>query len=245
MRFVVALAALSLTCVLAGCTGDDVAPQEPVQPTEEATPYPDDPALAGPAADNQPADEPAAPDADGQGGAPSDTPAADDATGSLSDDPFGAPKDMPKMQDEPADDTSDSDATMPPPEEDYGDAFDNPTTAPATPAGKATPSAPGNKKGKKKTSSIGPGAGKVTRYVNAMLLNVRNAPRSNAKVVRRLLGGAKIYVEEKGTYAKIKNGQWVRTKYLSAEPTEKVSRTQVDQAWRGGAPKKKAGKKKK
>lgn len=205
----IVVANLALTGV--SCSGDGGDnPQEPVAPTTETTPYPEDPDMA--------------PKADGE--APKDD--VPDGVGELTADPFEGKK----SPDDPlADSTPNDEAPLPPPDE--GDPMGeglqgNDPNIQAMPGG--TPDVPGEKPAKgKKAKKLA--KGKQQRYVDAVMLNVRAKPAKGAPVVRRLLGGAMINVELKGKWAKIKDGQWVRTKFLSAEPTRKVSRSEADKAW--------------
>ena len=81
------------------------------------------------------------------------------------------------------------------------------------------------------TSST-PAPGAVVRYVDALLLNVRLAPSYKSKIVRRLRGGTKIYVQViNSRFAKIKHGEYVSRKFLSTTPTQKVSQKEVEKAW--------------
>lgn len=118
--------------------------------------------------------------------------------------------------------------------ETYEDAFTETPTQDANLDAEATA-----QKAKKRSSEAGPRpkrvSKKVVRYVNATMLNVRSKPSPRSKIVRRLLGGTKLSVELHGKYAKIKNGQWCSSRYLSSTPTRKVSRTEAEQAWRPSA----------
>lgn len=214
---------IALTVV--GCTDDAEPGTEPV--AGDAGVPADDPAMAQPP--------------DGAANSATTEPQEEELPGALTDDPFGAPQPPGGTGDAAADGTPPPDGTAPqPPPDDYSGAFESdidydappqgaaatPDTAPAAPAGKAA------KKGKS--------GQKVTRYVNAMLLNIRSKPSLKAPVVRRLLGGAKIDVELHGQYAKLKEGQWCRAKFLSETPTKKVSRAEVDKAWKRGKTKSKS-----
>ena len=65
------------------------------------------------------------------------------------------------------------------------------------------------------------------RYVKGWVLTVRSQPNLNSKVVKYLLGGTKVSVEIQGEWAKIKDGQWLRSKYLSETPTRKVTKAEA------------------
>lgn len=68
------------------------------------------------------------------------------------------------------------------------------------------------------------------RYVKGTLLNVRAKPSLKAPVVRKLLGGAEVRAEIHGGWAKIGDGEWVRTKHLSTKPTRQVSEDEAQKA---------------
>jgi hypothetical protein len=57
---------------------------------------------------------------------------------------------------------------------------------------------------------------KVTRYVQAQVLNVRAKPNTEAEIVGRLVRGSQLPVEIKGEWAKIGENQFVQVKYLTA-----------------------------
>ena len=93
------------------------------------------------------------------------------------------------------------------------------------------PAATGNDSTAQNTPEAAP-SGQTTRYVDAILLNVRSKPNARAPIVRRLLGGARVRVEIHGGWSKLRAGQWVRTRHLSKTPTRRVSRAEADKAWR-------------
>lgn len=209
-------AAVLASLSLVGCTGDDETMQEPVSPDAEAgTGYSEDPDMSPPAGEEQPA-----PDAT----------ATDDTTGELSNDPFGAA---------PAG-TDDAPGTA----DDYSKSFDNdspePDAAPDQPAIQTAPMIPDDDAtttvdsgGSDAVGGMDAGGSAGSHYVDALLLNVRSGPSMRSPIVRRLLGGAKVdIIENRGRYAKIKNGQWVATKHLSSSPTRKVTRGEVTKAWK-------------
>lgn len=137
-------------------------------------------------------------------------------TGTSSADPAAAPD---ATADAPAADT-----------ESYEDAF-----AEMPIPDNSAEASPQPKPSQKRASEAGPrpkrASKKLIRYVSATMLNVRSKPSPRAKIVRQLLGGTKLSVELHGKYAKIKNGQWCSSRYLSATPTRKVSRAEAEQAW--------------
>lgn len=215
---------LTATLVLAvlACSGDPQTPSEPVTAsgTEAASADP---------GNTQPVEE-AIPNE-----APSNT--ADDTPGSLTDDPYGAPQ-MPQGS---GDEAAPAEGTAPSTTDDYNEAFesdlesgDTSSSSNNTPDSGINNQKPSsNKKTKSgKYSKGGKSGKKLTRYVNATLLNVRSKPNAKAPIVRRLLGGAKVEVEIHGQFAKIKEGQWCRTKFLSETPTKKVSRSEAEGAWK-------------
>lgn len=59
-------------------------------------------------------------------------------------------------------------------------------------------------------------ADRVERFVAAETLNIRATPSEAAPVVGKLVRGSMMPVEITGAWAKIGEGQWVMTKYLSA-----------------------------
>lgn len=218
------IVSLSLALALFGCATDDQPGQtEPVAPAMESTPYPEDPDMAK-------ADDPTANDAVDEA-----TPADAETVGELTDDPFNKTAPTPPVEDSASESMPEDGLPIPDEGEPYDGAFDNAQpTYEKTPGGEpgsgnlapATPSDLGG------TAVSNSGSGKTTVYVNAILVNVRSSPSFKSPIVRRLLGGAKIHVETKGGWAKIKNGQWLRTKLLSESPTRKVSRAEADKAWR-------------
>jgi hypothetical protein len=230
----------ALVAASSACTSPDQPGQtEPVAPADETTPYPEDPDMAK---------------GGGELDQPEDTGSkSGEAVGELTDDPFK--NQSPAAEGTPPSDADLSEDGLPIPDEGepYGGTFEEPQPGyePSPDQGKvvppvvagddfATPPAlddapPANPKkpGKGKAGKLTKAPkGKTTRYVNAVLLNVRGKPTTKSKVVRRLLGGAKIYVQiGKGGWAKIRDGQWVRTSFLSSAPTRRVSRAEADKAW--------------
>lgn len=205
----------SLLCValIAGCTStDQPGNTEPVSPDPDAqTGYPEDPDLGPPSGEEPPSmEEPAS--------------AAEDTPGELTDDPYGpitndTGSDTP-MEDAPVDGSV---------ADDIAGSFEDPT-----PEYEPSPEAQADSFVEPTTPSDDTSTDKmqVTRYVNAILLNVRAKPTHRSPIVRRLYGGAKINVEVHGAYAKIQDGQWVRTRYLSSKPTKKITAKDVEAAWR-------------
>lgn len=219
----IALAVLLIASVF-GCTDDQAGKktEEPVQPKDESL-YPVDKEYAPPA------------EGDGAASANADAPPAatpetesDEPTGTLTDDPVGAPKDLPKMKDDGTADPSES----APHEESYTGSFES--DLPAEP-GQDDPSAEANGTPQPPLGGeIGRAtAGSVVKYVDAKLLNVRSGPNLKSPIVKRILGGAKVHAQIKGEYAKIGNGQWVKSKFLSDTPTPQVSASEAEQAWAG------------
>jgi hypothetical protein len=220
---------LLLSAGLAQCTsGDTEGTTEPVAPEADAnTGYPEDPDLGPPSGEAESSvEEPKTPE--------------EDTPGELTDDPYGALPDQ-ENKENPDDIMTDPN----PPEVDIPDAeADNditgafedppPTYQPTPGGGKAGKSVKSGKtgKGKSQVASSAPGKGKQTMYVKAILLNVREKPSHKSTIVRRLLGGAKINVEIQGSFAKIRNGQWVNSKYLSTQPTTKRTWSDVQAAWK-------------
>ncbi len=242
-----ALASLLTLLTVVACTGDEEKPQEPIAPTADTSAYPEDPALASP-------EDPPGIGSNAEGAAGGDTSVnaepgieepVDNDAGALTEDPFGSPKNVPKMNDKSDDSLKDVPET--PPEEldiPVGEGMEGASQqgqGPAVrPTGKVTPKAPfkgktvKKKSGKSKAAAASqPPAGKATRYVKPIMLNVRAKPDGKAKVVRRLLGGAKIFVEAQGEWSKLKDDQWVRTSQLSEAPTKKVSAGEAAKAWKG------------
>ncbi len=200
-----------------GCADDDLKPQEPVVPATDTSHYPEDPQLAPP---EPPAE---APD-------PSDF---DADTGALTDDPFGAPKGVPKMNDKSDDTLKDvpetpADQLNIPADEGMDAAakanqkrYDKtktatPTVPDATPPGATKPPTrgAGGKTGKKPE-------GTVTRFVVPKMLNVRAKPDTKAKVVRHVAAGTRLECAPVGLYCKLKDGEFVRASQLSAKPVKK------------------------
>lgn len=215
----------ALTYLLSACTTDTPEGQtEPVAPTEEATPYPEDPDMAK--ADD-PSSVPAEPSPD------------DEPIGELTEDPFA--KDASPPAAEPEAPVAEDGLPVPDEGEPYGGAFeDKPQEFEPAPGGPSMPpevkddltSPPAEEPENTATAAVAP-KGKVTRYVDAILLNVRSKPSQKAPIVRRLLGGAKIYVTITGEWAKIKGGQWVRSRYLNEGATRRVSAKEAEKAWHG------------
>jgi len=240
--------ALALPC----CSGDESdKPQEPVAPSAEATPYPEDPDLAKGDALEGPQD-----------GTKSDESKGDQQIGALADQPFPDNKN-------PSEGTAATDSGPDTPAATAGEptvrgdadseqlqgAFnDNQPNYQPAPGSSQSPTIPdvgpasdGNQaggskaaaepgkirnSGKRSAKHAGNGTVGATRYVDAVMLNVRSKPNSKAPIVRRLLGGATVKVEIRGKWAKIKNGQWLRAKYLSEAPTRNVSKEEADAAWK-------------
>jgi hypothetical protein len=210
VAFFATIAALIFACT----STDGDAPKEPVAAEPDASPYPDDPGLT--ATDSAPADP-----------ATEVKPEDTETVGELTDSPFGG--------DTPAPDSATPEETPAPTPADDVEPLVSESTGADT-AGMAPPAQEENSGADTadagETGDAAAPKGKATRYVAAVLLNVRSSASLRAPVVRRLLGGAKIYVTVQGDFAKIKDGQWVRTKYLSAEPTRKYSAAEADAAWR-------------
>jgi uncharacterized protein YgiM (DUF1202 family) len=82
-------------------------------------------------------------------------------------------------------------------------------------------------KGKGKVKGKGrSGDGKVSKgrphIVTAQVLNVRSGPSRKAKVVRQLEKGAKVRVlEVRGPFARIGEGEWVRTRHIAKATAKK------------------------
>jgi len=75
------------------------------------------------------------------------------------------------------------------------------------------------------------GSGSSVRYVTAIQLNVRSAPNRRASMVRRIKGGDKVNVTMTGSWAKLGEGEYVRTKFLSKKPQRVVSEEEIEAAW--------------
>lgn len=198
------------------CTNDDTQVEEPVTEDIDTSTYPDDPDLDNPSTDIY-------------GGGESDI--ANDESVGLTDDPFGA---------DTGDHTgsfsgSDFDEAAAP---DTGMAADDGIDAGADAwIDEGTTLTENDSSGdwsSNDSSSAQSSGGKEVRYVDAILLNVRARPSVRSKIVRRLLGGARVYVQTNvgGGYAKYKNGQYIKQKYLSSTPTKKVSRAEATRAWK-------------
>lgn len=204
------LSALFCLFMVTACAGDEEnAPQEPVLAEPDTGNYPDDPALAKDP--NAPADAAKTPD--------------DEPVGTLTDNGT-APPEPPTAGVSP---DSDGEGEGP-----LGAFDDGPThvegpgaNAAATGDESAKSSAAQKKKSKTKKEP-----GQVTRYVSAVLLNVRTKPSSRAKIVRRLNGGEKVQVTVMGKFAKLGESEWVAAKYLSRKPTKVVTDADVESAWK-------------
>jgi len=61
-------------------------------------------------------------------------------------------------------------------------------------------------------------SGKVVRYILTPALNVRSQPALDAPVVRSYCQGQRIQVSLQGEWAMLREGEWVRTKYLADGP---------------------------
>ena len=61
-------------------------------------------------------------------------------------------------------------------------------------------------------------SGKVVRYILTPALNVRSQPALDAPVVRSYCQGHRIQVSLQGEWAMLREGEWVRTKYLADGP---------------------------
>lgn len=221
-RILVMVIAMLLVSSCADSAESD--PQEPVAPSAGESPYPEDPDL-----------KPADPD----GASP---PKDEELPGQLTEDPFGAPKLGASGADEGIAASTPSDETLPLPETDLSASFNDAASPASEPAAKPKAAPAANKKkslsatkaaGKASKASAATTGKKVTRYVRPTMLNVRAKPSLKAPVVKRLLGGSSIEVELHGAYAKIGEGQWVRSKHLSATPTKKISRSEAEKAWKG------------
>ena len=212
-----------------GCSDDKDVPQEVVAPAAEKTPYPEDQDLA--LGDKKEAAPPPAADPS----TPSDGAVVKDLTTDQA----------PPTTEQPAADGSTAARPAEPPVEDgdtVGAAFAQNTPnyepAPSTlpPEDSAQQSATNGVKREGNHHAVGahhgkPGkhgkhakkptpSGTSVRYVNAKLLNVRSSPNRKAKSVRQLSSGSEVTVELHGKWAKIKKGEWIRTKYLSTTPVQ-------------------------
>ncbi len=210
-----------LAALPAGCSDDKEAPQEVVAPATEKTPYPEDPDLA--LGDKKEAASPAAPE--------NPTPNESAAVGELTTDQAPPPPPTP-----PQDNTAANSGGGPAAPADDGNAVGG-AFAQNTPSYEPAPgSLPPEEATQGTTKHAGPGhkhhgkhakhgkataaSGQGVRYVNANLLNVRSSPNRTAKRVRQLTKGSQITVELHGKWAKIKTGEWIRTKYLSEAPVQ-------------------------
>ena len=89
------------------------------------------------------------------------------------------------------------------------------------------------------TSGKEVGSGKQTRYIKADRLNIREKPNRFSKVVGELQHGDQVHVTIRGAWAKLEDGQWIRSRWL-------IKKTPHRGAGSGAKKKKKsAGKKKK
>ena len=61
-------------------------------------------------------------------------------------------------------------------------------------------------------------SGKVVRYILTPALNVRSQPALDAPVVRSYCQGQRVQVSLQGEWAMLREGEWVRTKYLADGP---------------------------
>ncbi len=65
-------------------------------------------------------------------------------------------------------------------------------------------------------SAAGPqGEGKAKRYIKALQLNVRSKANSKSKIVRVVSRGDEVNVTYMGKWAKLANGEFIRTKHLT------------------------------
>jgi hypothetical protein len=200
--------------VTAGCTSTEPKGNtDPVVPEMDSdTPYPEDPDLGpAPGEEGSAVEEPKAPE--------------EDTPGELTDDPYAetAP---------PAETAPEVEVPGTENDTDIGGAFEDPQPnyEPAPDAGVPPVGTPFSEAAEE--DDIAPSSGEQVRYVKAILLNVRQEPNFKSPIVRRLLGGAKVNVEIDGTYAKLKEGQWVHVRYLSSKPTKKISWKDVQRAWK-------------
>jgi hypothetical protein len=217
----IALVLSALLAAQSGCTSTDEAGNtEPVAPESEPnTGYPEDPDLGAPSGEEQSSvQEPATPE--------------EDTPGELTDDPYGAPSD--KQNSDSASDImtepekANPDTTNPVTGDDLTGSFEDPQ-----PEYEPSEAPTGDTFTEPVTDDAGTASqGKTTRYVRAILLNVRSRPNYRSPIVRRLYGGAKVQVEIHGTYAKLRDGQWVHTRYLSSKPTKKATAKDVEAAWK-------------
>ena len=212
--------------LLPACADDNVKPQEPIAPHADTTAYPEDPQLVPPEPPAEPPD-------------PSDFEAN---SGALTDDPFGAPKNVPKMHDKSDDSLKDVPETP-------ADQLNLPTDAGLDAAGEAgaaagklpvaktpkttptlpdAPPPPAKYPDKKKKKSAGDNGGKkaeggvVVRYVVPKLLNIRAKPEPRGKIVRQAAVGTKLSCRVEGLYCRIKDGEFVRASQLSLKPPKKL-----------------------
>lgn len=230
---------------VAACTSDSESPQEPVAPSGvEGYTDADGNTATDPSAVDPTTIDPVADAAAVTGEDPGYNSDADsgEPTGALTDDPLGAPTDIPPMQDETGDllaTPSGEEAGTPPPSDldrtadDYSSAFGE--AGMSGDEGVSPAASEGTSLGRANTKSTANAAasakGRQVRYVDAIMLNVRARPDNRAPIVRRLLGGAKVSATIQGGWAKLKNGQWVRSRYLSPTPTRRVTHSEADAAW--------------
>lgn len=211
---------------LSACTTDNPEGQtEPVAPSEETTPYPEDPDMAK---------------MDEGSSVPPEASPDEEPVGELTDDPFDKGATAPA--EEPPTEIAEDGLPVPDEGDTYEGAFEDKQPGFEKAPGGAPEVTPPDIKDDvtspmadvdSDTQTASAPQGKATYYVDAILLNVRSRASQKAPIVRRLLGGAKIHVEVKGAWGKIKNGQWVRSRYLSTSPTRKVSRKEAEKAWQG------------
>jgi len=201
----IALASFTLNA----CSSDDQSPpQEPVGAQADNAANPDNSDATPDQDKDQPADA-----AKSDGG---------ETVGTLTNEPFGAPK-------TPTADTAQPDAAAEAPSADDMTAPSPTTDSDAMqgaiedqqqnyqPAPQAMPHVV-KKKHHAHHKVAKHSHKKVVRYVKAAMLNIRSKPSLKGHVVGHLRGGDKVHVELHGAFAKLKQGQWVRSTYLSKPP---------------------------
>lgn len=218
--FLKVVLAVSVFTANNGCTSTETEgntePVAPDTPEAEGSGYPEDPEMGAPSGEEAAAVEPKTPE--------------EDTPGELTDDPYSTLPDQ--ESNEPSEDLmtkpNPPEVDVPDSESDISGSFEEPQPdyGPAPESDGPTVDEPFENQGLSVEKPT------VTRYVKAVLLNVRQKPSSRSPIVRRFYGGAKLKVQIHGKYAKLKEGQWVHTKYLSSKPTKKMGKKDVQAAWK-------------
>ena len=75
------------------------------------------------------------------------------------------------------------------------------------------------------------GEGKAKRYVKALQLNVRSKANSKSKIVRVISRGDEVNVSYMGKWAKLGNGEFIRTKHLSKAKIQPATPEEIKAAY--------------